>query len=167
MVLILLFIVSIILLIISLKKTFQLQTEILKIQNRMGMLKDNIDINRQYLRKKLNRNLHLQKQLDNELIPLITYQKLGKTIQALLPSDTVYTLADDEGFGLSGTCEGNGDCGLCAMLVITGEQNLTPISEVEQEVLNKSDYPQGTRLSCQARVLGNITVNFINPEDEV
>ena len=154
--------IGVVLLIGSLKKAFDLQKEHLEIQKRVIELKNVVDANSRYLRKKINRNLILQKETANEPIPTVTYQKLGKTAQVLLPSDTIYTLSEDEGFGLFGTCEGNGDCGLCAMTVISGAENISPVTEVERQILKKLVYPPGTRLSCQARIQGNVTVNFLD-----
>ena len=96
----------------------------------------------------------------------MTYQKLEKRVQVLLPSDNIYTLAEDEGFGLFGTCEGNGDCGLCAISIVSGAENLSPLSRVEQKILEKLVYPSGTRLSCQARIQGDVVVNFLDAEGQ-
>ncbi len=166
MILTIFYLACIVLILASIKKSAQLQKEYGMIQKRVMDLKETVEINRRSLRQKLNRDLILQKQSVNEAIPTVNYQKLGKTIQVLLSTDTIYTLAEDEGFGLSGTCEGNGDCGLCAMVVVTGEENLSPINEVEKEILNKLDYPLGTRLSCQARIQGDVTLNFLDAEGQ-
>ena len=158
--------IAIVLLIGSLTKTSQLQKEYFEIQKRVRELKDTVDANRRYLRQKLNRNLILQKNVANESIPTVTYQKLEKRVQVLLPSDNIYTLAEDEGFGLFGTCEGNGDCGLCAISIVSGAENLSPLSRVEQKILEKLVYPSGTRLSCQARIQGDVVVNFLDAEGQ-
>ncbi len=129
-------------------------------------LHESMESSRKILQNKLNRNLALQKQLASEIVPKITFQKLGVITQALLPSDTVYSLADDEGHGLSGTCEGNGDCGLCAMSILSGAENFDPITDIEKEILEKLDYPKGTRLSCQAKIRGDATVNFMSVEGQ-
>tara|TARA_B100000686_G_scaffold353890_1_gene461365 strand:- start:2003 stop:2506 length:504 start_codon:yes stop_codon:yes gene_type:complete len=137
------------------------------LEAKLKELGENIDSSRKRLRKKLNRNQSIQKTSSNEAIPQISFQKLGFTACALLPSDTVYTLANDEGCGLSGTCEGNGDCGLCAMAIISGAKNFDPASDLEKEILEKLSYPKGTRLSCQAKIRGDATVNFMNVEGQV
>lgn len=113
------------------------------------------------LRKKLNRLLLLQKRLDGETVPSITFQKSGKSAPILYPWETVFATAQDEGLGLSGTCEGNGDCGLCAISIISGNENLSPLTAEEDALLKKLELPAGVRLSCQSRAKGNIVVDFL------
>lgn len=147
----------------SLFQTKILENQFKTAQNHIEKLQGLVNQKRHHLRKKLNRNLILQKQMAGEATPVVTFNKIDKTAQALLPSDTIYSLAEDSGFGLSGTCEGNGDCGLCAITVISGSDNLSPINEVEQEILNKFNYSDSVRLCCQTRIHGDVTVDFLEP----
>jgi ferredoxin len=113
------------------------------------------------LRKKIIRPLLLQKAFDNEPVPTITFAKSGKSAPILFPWESIYATAQDEGFGLTGTCEGNGDCGLCAIAVISGKENLSPPTPAEESLLKKLDLPAGARLSCQSRAKGDIVIDFL------
>ena len=167
MIILVLTIICVAFLISIIKQTNLLKNEYACLEIKIKSLSKTIESSRKHLQKKLNRNLILQKRSAGEPIPVITFQKLGITVPVLLPSDTVYTLAEDEGCGLSGTCEGNGDCGLCAMDIVSGSENFDSISDIEKEILNKLNYPEGARLSCQAKIRGDATVNFMNVEGQV
>ena len=57
---------------------------------------------------------------------------------------------------LTGNCGGAGICGTCAVRVLEGGANLNPPSKNEQNTLNGK--PADFRLSCCARVNGNISI---------
>lgn len=146
---------------LSLLKTSRLLHEFEALDGKTRELQDRFKVTRHHLRKKLNRLVILQKQEAGEPVPTVTFKKLGKTARILFPTDTIYSIAEDEGFGLSGTCEGNADCGLCAVSILSGAENLDPIGEEEAAVLKKMGFPQGSRLSCQPRVTGDLVVDFL------
>ena len=114
-----------------------------------------------HLRKQLNHVIALQKQQAGEPIPTLTFNKLGKTVKVLSSLDTIYSIAEDEGFGLTGTCEGNGDCALCTITILKGNEHISPMEEVEAAILKQLQRPAGCRLSCQARVTGDMVVDFL------
>jgi ferredoxin len=118
------------------------------------------------LKSKINRFMALERKKNSKPIPIIRFESLDKSAPSFFSSDTIYSLAEDEGFGLTGTCEGNGDCGLCAIEVLEGIENINPVNEIEKEILNKLDYKDGTRLCCQTHISGNVTVNFIAAKDQ-
>ena len=159
-----LILICFVILISSIKQTKQLINQFENLDIKLKELNQTIESSRKLLKNKLNRNLILEKLSTSKPIPKITFQKIGITTEVLLNSETVYSLAEDEGCGLSGTCEGNGDCGLCAMAIISGAENFDPPNEIEKEILSKLNYPQGTRLSCQAKIQGDATVDFMNVE---
>ncbi|MFQ5444723.1 MAG: 2Fe-2S iron-sulfur cluster-binding protein, partial [Nitrospinales bacterium] len=114
------------------------------------------------LRKKLNRMVRFQKQAAGEPIPTLLFKKQDKKVAVLFPYESIYSIAQDEGFGLTGTCEGNGDCGLCVISIHSGAESLTPMNKEEKDILEKLGHPDGTRLSCQSRPTGDVTVDFID-----
>ena len=113
------------------------------------------------MRGKLNQLIVFQRQQAGEPIPTLTFKKLGKTVNVLSPLDTIYSIAEDEGFGLTGTCEGNGDCALCTITIVAGIENISPMEENEVAILKQLKKPEGCRLSCQSRVKGNMVVDFL------
>ncbi|MFQ5671653.1 MAG: 2Fe-2S iron-sulfur cluster-binding protein [Nitrospinales bacterium] len=146
---------------LSVMKTSRLFQEFETLNKQIGGLREQFQSTRLRLRKKINRLVVLQKESAGETIPTVTFQKLGKTVNVLFPDDTIYSLAEDEGFGLTGTCEGNGDCALCAISIVSGAENISPMEEEEAAILKQLDRPAGCRLSCQAHVKGDIVVNFL------
>lgn len=148
---------------LSIAQAFRLSGELQTLAAKTRELQNNYKSTRQRLRNKLMRLIVLQKRATGEPIPTVTFQKLGKTVNALFSSDTIYSIAEDEGFGLSGTCEGNGDCGLCTVAILSGAEHISPLSTEEAEILKKLSRPPGSRLSCQARLSGgDVALDFID-----
>ena len=60
---------------------------------------------------------------------------------------------------VASSCDGDGICAKCRVKVLNGSENLSEMSFFEQERLQMNHVPEGYRLSCQAKVLGDITVD--------
>ncbi len=118
------------------------------------------------IKSKINLLMTLERENNSVPVPVVRYEKLGKSVPSFFSSDTIYSLAEDEGFGLTGTCEGNGDCGLCAIEILEGAENINPKNDIEKEILEKLDYKEGIRLCCQTNITGNVKVNFIAAKDQ-
>jgi ferredoxin len=118
------------------------------------------------LKSKINSILILERKSNSQPVPVVYYEKLDKSVPSFFQSDTIYSLAEDEGFGLTGTCEGNGDCGLCAIEILEGAENINPKNDIEKEILEKLDYKDGIRLCCQTNITGNVKINFIEAKDQ-
>lgn len=50
------------------------------------------------------------------------------------------------------------DCGICIIRILKGKENLSPPTPPEQDFLKAMNADFDERLSCQCRVLGNITI---------
>lgn len=146
---------------LSLYKVKLLRAETSHLDEKIAVLEESVKNTPFLLKKKLARILLSQKLQDRESISTITFKKAAKSASILFPWDTIFTTAQDEGMGLTGTCEGNGDCGLCAFTVISGEENLSPLTPEEDALLKKLELPAGARLSCQSRAKGNIVIDFL------
>ncbi len=147
---------------LSFSNTQRLFREVEVISQNVRKLEEMYKTSRLNLRRKLNRLVHFQKQAAGESIPTLLFKKQDKKVEVLFPYESIYSIAQDEGFGLTGTCEGNGDCGLCVISIHSGAETLTPMNKVEKDILEKLGHPEGTRLSCQSRPRGNVTVDFID-----
>lgn len=145
----------------SIFKTSRILREFEVMDDQSQKLQEKFQSTRIHLRKKLNRLVVMQRRQAGESTPTVTFQKLGKTVPALFASDTIYSIAEDEGFGLSGTCEGNGDCALCVITIVSGAENITAMSEDEAAILKQMEKPPGCRLSCQSKVRGDMVVDFL------
>ena len=51
-------------------------------------------------------------------------------------------------------CSARGRCGTCRVQVEGGARSLSPLNDLEDSTLARVHAPAGTRLACQARVLG-------------
>jgi uncharacterized 2Fe-2S/4Fe-4S cluster protein (DUF4445 family) len=91
-------------------------------------------------------------------MPQLTFLPLGLTV-ACEVGDSVFLTARRYGVPVNTACVGRGTCGLCRVKVIAGEQNLSAFSETEGRHLGNVYFLTKERLSCQARVTGDVTVN--------
>jgi ferredoxin len=55
-------------------------------------------------------------------------------------------------------CGGNGLCTTCAIEVVSGMENLSPLSGKERSQLKTA--PETRRLSCQCAVTGDVTIRI-------
>jgi ferredoxin len=92
----------------------------------------------------------------------------GKTITFELDEQTiVYDGLDEKGTQLPHGCLA-GSCGACKIEVINGIQNLSPAKTIEQNTIDdiKKNNPEfkdkNLRLSCRAKVLGDIEIKSIS-----
>jgi 2Fe-2S ferredoxin len=63
------------------------------------------------------------------------------------------------GLPVASSCHGDGICGKCRVQIIAGAENLTKIDTVETLVRERLKVPPEYRISCQARVMGDITID--------
>ncbi|MBX7218263.1 MAG: hypothetical protein DYG96_10825 [Chlorobi bacterium CHB2] len=56
------------------------------------------------------------------------------------------------------SCGGFGICSWCKVRVIEGSQNLSMPSRVEQRLMQRQSFKPEERASCQAEILGDVTV---------
>ena len=54
----------------------------------------------------------------------------------------------------SSVCGGRGRCGTCRVAIVSGAGALSPMADIERRTLAAVLAPEGTRLACQALVLG-------------
>jgi ferredoxin len=52
----------------------------------------------------------------------------------------------------------NGECGVCAIYIVKGMQNLTKLTKEEQKTLARKALPAGFRLACQCALNGDVTI---------
>ena len=50
------------------------------------------------------------------------------------------------------------DCGICAVKILSGQENLSPKTEAEADFLKAMKADDDERLACQARILGAVEV---------
>lgn len=86
----------------------------------------------------------------------ITFADIGATVT--VPRGTrIVEVAEKVGASIPFGCKEN-DCGDCMVDVLTGAGNLSAPSALELDLLKNKFAKPGTRLACQAMVLGDVTV---------
>ncbi len=63
--------------------------------------------------------------------------------------------------GIQSACVGKGTCGLCRVVIESGEESLSAYNDIEEKHLGNLYHLTKLRLSCQAKVVegaGDITV---------
>ena len=76
-------------------------------------------------------------------------------------NSTILDAAQKAGVEIAALCGGDGWCGKCRIQVMNG--NLTPLTDVEHDLLSADDVRTHTRLACQVKALSNLKIN-IPPE---
>ena len=63
------------------------------------------------------------------------------------------------GLPVASSCQGDAVCGKCRVEIVEGWNNLSPIETAELVVSRRQNVKKPYRVSCQARVLGDITID--------
>jgi len=78
---------------------------------------------------------------------------------------TVLEAADMLGFPMEHDCGGNASCSTCRVEVMVGGEHLSEIDFEEQDLLDREALTESYhRLSCQAKILGDVMVQV--PEEK-
>lgn len=65
----------------------------------------------------------------------------------------------DAGLPVASSCDGDGVCAKCKIIIIEGAENLSGENETEAFLKESNNIPNGLRISCQTEVFGDITVD--------
>ncbi|MEM4298567.1 MAG: ASKHA domain-containing protein [Nitrososphaerota archaeon] len=96
---------------------------------------------------------------------LITVEPYGRRIEATEGS-TLMDVIRRAGLDIASVCGGLGTCGKCRVVVVGGSSNISGPSPSEAKHLKVDELKAGYRLSCQARVYGDVTI-YIPMESRV
>jgi ferredoxin len=75
---------------------------------------------------------------------------------------TLLSVAKENHVPVHFECDGNMTCGTCYVKIERGMENLSRATEEEREHLNRRDLTDAHRLSCQARLLGDVEVLVVS-----
>jgi ferredoxin, 2Fe-2S len=97
-------------------------------------------------------------------MPKITFLPVNQTFQ-VKDGESILDIAINHDIPMQHACGGFCACTTCHVIVQEGGQNLSDIEEAEAERLERADgvTPQ-SRLSCQAKLHGDVTVQIVNLE---
>jgi len=92
-------------------------------------------------------------------MPTVTFRALGRVVE-VNAGDSVFEAGAKIGASIETACVGKGTCGLCRVKVLEGEGNLTPYTDEELKHLGNVYHITKVRLSCRARVSGDVVVDL-------
>lgn len=95
-------------------------------------------------------------------MPKIHLKRLGRVVDVATGENLMSALMA-AGLPVASSCHGDGICAKCGVFVESAglplEQTLSPLSEDEVGFRDRGELPEGKRLSCQAIVLGDVTID--------
>ena len=63
------------------------------------------------------------------------------------------------GVPVASSCHGDGICARCRVQIVAGQENISPKTELEKILGDRMTIRFDQRVSCQVKVLGDITVD--------
>ena len=63
--------------------------------------------------------------------------------------------------GIDTACVGKGTCGLCRVKIVAGAEHLNPFTDEERKHLGNVYHITKVRLSCRAKVAGDVTIEVV------
>lgn len=101
-------------------------------------------------------------------MPKVTFQPSGKSGE-VPEKTTVLEAADALGLSIAHECGGFASCSTCRVVVEEGHENMSGIEFEEEDMLDLAVLSPPHRLSCQAKILGDVTVRIPgeSPEAEI
>ncbi|HSG06337.1 MAG TPA: 2Fe-2S iron-sulfur cluster-binding protein [Nitrospiria bacterium] len=97
-------------------------------------------------------------------MPIVTFEPSGKSGD-IPEKSTLLEAADQMGVDLAHECGGFATCSTCRVIVQEGDGNLSDIEFDEENMLEVAELNPPHRLSCQARILGDVTVRIPGDSD--
>jgi len=92
-------------------------------------------------------------------MPTIHFLPMGVSASCA-EGETIFEVAKRQSIAIETACVGKGTCGLCRVRVIEGEEHLSPYGDIDEKHLGNVYHLTRVRLSCQARVSGDVTVEL-------
>lgn len=87
----------------------------------------------------------------------IDFEPIGKRVEVPVGS-SLFEAARQGGIGLASICGGEGKCGRCRIVVMSGE--ISPPVEADRLFLSEAELGAGQRLACRAHAYGNVKVHI-------
>ncbi len=86
----------------------------------------------------------------------LDFEPIGKRI-AVAPGTDLLDAARQAGIGLASVCGGEGTCGRCRVVIMSG--NVTPPVDADRRFLSQLELSSGQRLACRCQVYSDVKVH--------
>lgn len=97
-------------------------------------------------------------------MPKVTFEPTHQTFEGKM-GESILDVALRNNVSMQHACGGFSACSTCQVEVISGENSLSPMEKMEKERLEGAfTTTYLSRLSCQAKLLGDVIVKIVNPE---
>ena len=63
------------------------------------------------------------------------------------------------GLPVASSCDGDGVCAKCRLIIVEGNENLSPANDTEEFLKESNSIAPNMRISCQVQVLGPVTLD--------
>jgi 2Fe-2S ferredoxin len=98
-------------------------------------------------------------------MPNVTFLPMNQTVVADI-GDTILEVAISNDIPLQHACGGYCACTTCHIHVKAGMENLSSMEEEEEERIEAVDrLTTASRLGCQSKIQGDVTVEIMNVDD--
>jgi ferredoxin, 2Fe-2S len=87
----------------------------------------------------------------------VTCLPSGRTVR-VAAGTTLFAAVKEAGLPLGSSCGAVGVCAKCGLQIVEGAKGLSPESAVERALKERNGLGAATRISCQAQVVGEVTV---------
>jgi len=99
------------------------------------------------------------------ILPKITFLPMNQTFE-VSKGESILEVAINNDVPLQHACGGFCACTTCHVHVKSGAENLSEMEEDEHDRIETvSDLTPSSRLSCQAKINGDVTVEIMNLDD--
>jgi uncharacterized 2Fe-2S/4Fe-4S cluster protein (DUF4445 family) len=92
----------------------------------------------------------------NPLTFEIDFEPIGKRV-AVVPGADLLDAARQAGIGLASVCGGEGTCGRCRVVIMSG--NVTPPVDADRRFLSQLELSSGQRLACRCQAYSDVKVH--------
>jgi 2Fe-2S ferredoxin len=84
-------------------------------------------------------------------MPNVTFLPSG-VVAPGQPGESLFEIGRRSGVPISTSCNGKASCGLCRVVIVDGEEGLSPMGSLEKRHLGNVYFITKQRLSCQTRL---------------
>lgn len=98
-------------------------------------------------------------------MPTVRFQPDDVTIEVPMLTN-LRDAAQEAGVPLTAVCKGRARCSTCRVVVESGLDHCTPVTEAEAKMSSKLHFSEAIRLACQTSVTGDVCVRRIVLDDE-
>ncbi len=91
-------------------------------------------------------------------MPTVT---IGTLVAEMPEGSSLFEAGAKVSAGIDTACVGKGTCGLCRVKILSGAEHLNPFTDEERKHLGNVYHLTRVRLSCRARITGDVTLEVV------